>query len=215
MNEEDRRVVRTRRLLREALLELIAEKAYKEITIRDLTDRADIGYATFFRHYDSVDDLMLEILTSIIGELESLAEEAGEDYFEREGFLIFQNVARNPSLYRGILGSHAFSRKLRAHVQGMMVAHLKSHAGDIESTLIPLEVASLHMVSSLMGLIEWWVERGMDLPIERMATIYERLIIRATWQALTPGLPLWLPWEAGRRTEDGRPETEDRRQAKS
>jgi hypothetical protein len=43
----------------------------------------------------------------------------------------------------------------------------------------------------------------MAMPIERMAAIYERLIIRATWQALTPGLPLRLPWEAGRQTTDG------------
>jgi AcrR family transcriptional regulator len=204
MNEEDRRVVRTRRLLRQALLELIAEKPYKEITIRELTDRADIGYATFFRHYDGVDQVMLEILSSIIEELESLAEGAGEGYFEREGTLIFQNVAQNPSLYRGILDSHVFRHKLRTHVQGMMVAHLKSHAGEVETNLIPLEVASLHMVSSLLALIEWWLQRRMELPIERMAAIYERLIIRATWQALTPGLSLRLPWEAGGQTADDR-----------
>jgi len=197
MNRNDRRVIRTRRLLRQALLELMGDKTYEKITIRDLTDRADIGYATFFRHYDGVDDLMLEIFTAIIEELESSAGREGEGYFEREGLLIFQNVAQNTSLYRGILGSRAFNRRLRAHVQGMMVAHLKSHAGVVTSTPIPLEVAALHMVSSLLGLVEWWLEHKMQLPVERMAAIYDRLIIRATWQALTPGLRLSLPWESG------------------
>jgi hypothetical protein len=144
-----------------------------------------------------VDDLMLEITTGIIDELESPAAQAGEDYFEREGLLLFQQVSQDPSLYRGILGSRAFRRRLRDHVCGMILGHLKSRAASVQPTPIPLEVAALHMVSSLFGLIEWWLERKMDPPVERMAAIYERLIIRATWQALTPGLKLALPWESG------------------
>ena len=43
MNTDDRRVMRTRRLLKQALIELTNEKSYEEITIRDITDQADIG----------------------------------------------------------------------------------------------------------------------------------------------------------------------------
>jgi AcrR family transcriptional regulator len=196
MDTRDRRVTRTRKLLRQALLELVGEKPYEEIRIRDLTDRADIGYATFFRHYDGVDDLMLETCTGIIEELESLAAQAGDVHFKQEGTLIFQNVAANPSMYRGILGSHAFRRRLRVHLQGMIQKHLNRNAAGIGSTPIPLDVAAVHMASSLLGLIEWWLEGRMKAPIDLMAAIYERLVIRATWQALTPDLPLSLPWEA-------------------
>jgi AcrR family transcriptional regulator len=195
MNTRDRRVLRTRRLVRQALLDLIGEKAYEKITIRDITDRADIGYATFFRHYDSVDDLMLEIFTDVVEGFEAPVEQAGGDYFEREGLLLFQHVARNTALYRGLLGSQSFRHKLRVHVQNMVLGHLESHASLLRATAIPREMAALHMVSSLMGLIEWWLERKMDPPAEKMAAVYERLIIRATWQALTPGLKLPLPWE--------------------
>ena len=71
MNDEDRRVTRTRRLLKQALVDLTSEQTFETITLRDITDRADIGYATFFRHYDGKDELMLEIFTGIIEELES------------------------------------------------------------------------------------------------------------------------------------------------
>jgi AcrR family transcriptional regulator len=197
MKGDDRRVLRTRRLLRQALLELIGEKGYEPITIRDLTDRADIGYATFFRHYQGIDELMLEIFTGIIEDLEGQAQEGGADYFEREGRMIFESVARSPSLYKAILGSQAFSRKLRGHVQDMMATHLSSHGAQSEAAPIPLDIAALHMVSSLLALLDWWLAHGMDPSVERMAAIYERLIIRATWQALTPGLKLRLPWESG------------------
>jgi hypothetical protein len=42
------------------------------------------------------------------------------------------------------------------------------------------------MVSSILGLIEWWISHGMLYPIERMAVIYDRLVIAATWHALNP-----------------------------
>ena len=48
--KEDRRVTRTRKLLTEALISLSLEKGYEAVTIRDITDRAGVGYATFFRH---------------------------------------------------------------------------------------------------------------------------------------------------------------------
>jgi AcrR family transcriptional regulator len=195
MNALDRRVLRTRRLLRQAFLDLIGEKAYERISIRDVTDRADIGYATFFRHYDSLDNLMLEIFTDVIKGLEASAQHPGPGYFEQEGLLLFQHVAANTALYRGILGSQPFRRRLRNHVQGMILAHLEDHASALRSTPIPKEIAALHMVSSLMGMVEWWLEHKLDPPAERMAAVYERLIIRATWQALTPDIRLALPWE--------------------
>ncbi len=53
----DRRVRRTRELLRSALLSLIQEKGYDRITVQDILDRADIGRSTFYAHYRDKDDL--------------------------------------------------------------------------------------------------------------------------------------------------------------
>jgi AcrR family transcriptional regulator len=195
VNEDDRRVIRTRRLLRQALLNLIEQKEYGKISIRDVTDEADIGYATFFRHYDGVDDLMLEIFTGIIEQLESLPEKHAQDYFEQEGTLLFRHISDNQTLYRAILSSHAFTHKLRSRVSEMMLEHIKGHSDHVLRSEIPLEAAAVHMVSSLVGLIEWWLEREMQPSVEKMASIYERLIIRATWQGLSREDELALPWE--------------------
>lgn len=189
MSIEDRRVLRTRRLLREALIELTNEKTFEEITIREVTDRADIGYATFFRHYDGVDDLMLEIFTTIIGELESLPDRHGERYFKEEGYLLFEHVSDNGALYRSILDSHTFSRQLRDHIKKMVGGHLNEHAHQFASSAIPVEVAAQHMVSSLLGLIDWWLSEEEPYSIERMALIYEQLIVKGTWYALGLGDP--------------------------
>jgi AcrR family transcriptional regulator len=195
MNEEDRRVVRTRRLLKNALLDLMEEGNYETITIRRITDQADIGYATFFRHYDGKDELMLELFTDIITELEAMPEGHGGQYFEQEGYLLFEHVAQNQALYRGILDSPTFARKFRDLLKDIVRGHLESHAEVISSPALPFEIAAQHMVASHLGLIDWWLSNDRPYSIEIMARIYDRLIIRATWQALQMENELILPWE--------------------
>jgi AcrR family transcriptional regulator len=53
----DRRVMRTRKTLKQALISLILEKGYEVITIKDICDTANVGRATFYAHYKSKDDL--------------------------------------------------------------------------------------------------------------------------------------------------------------
>jgi AcrR family transcriptional regulator len=195
MNKDDRRVLRTHRLLKQALIELTEEKTYEEITIRNITDQADIGYATFFRHYDGKDDLMLEMFTEIINEIESLPADHGDRYFEQEGYLLFGHIAENQSLYRSILDSQNFTRKFREHSKKMVSEHIEKHIDHISTPSFPVEIAAQHMVSSLIGLIDWWLANDLFCTIERMAAIYERLIIQATWHALDSENPLQLPWE--------------------
>ena len=56
----DRRIQRTRELLRKALMELIDEKGYDAVTIQDITERANLGRTTFYLHYQSKEDLFLD-----------------------------------------------------------------------------------------------------------------------------------------------------------
>ena len=68
MEKIDRRVRRTYKLLGDALISLILEKGYEDITIKDITERADVAYVTFFRHYKTIDDLLQQRLDEIVGD---------------------------------------------------------------------------------------------------------------------------------------------------
>ena len=72
MEQIDRRVRRTRKSLEDALIALTLEKEYEEITIQEITERADVGYRTFFRHYADKDDLLRDVLESTTMELREL-----------------------------------------------------------------------------------------------------------------------------------------------
>src|SRR5437667_12756071 len=69
MEIRDRRVRRTQHLLARALIALTLEKGYEAVTIRDITECADIGYATFFRHYRDKDELLEDVLDVVLAEL--------------------------------------------------------------------------------------------------------------------------------------------------
>src|SRR5574337_330145 len=55
----DRRIRRTRKLLQDALLSLILEKSYDEVTVQDVIDRANVGRSTFYAHFQGKEDLFL------------------------------------------------------------------------------------------------------------------------------------------------------------
>ncbi|KAB2916447.1 MAG: TetR/AcrR family transcriptional regulator [Bacteroidetes bacterium] len=59
LRKDDRRIIRTKRALAQALSELIVEKGYEAITVQDITDRANVGRSTFYAHYESKDELCL------------------------------------------------------------------------------------------------------------------------------------------------------------
>src|SRR5438045_9204104 len=54
----DRRIQRTQALLKTALMSLIQEKGFEALSVQDIIDRANVGRATFYAHFDSKDDLL-------------------------------------------------------------------------------------------------------------------------------------------------------------
>ena len=59
MKGNDRRVQRTHQLLRGALVALIQEKGFEALTVQDIIDRANVGRATFYAHFDNKEDLLV------------------------------------------------------------------------------------------------------------------------------------------------------------
>lgn len=72
MKPEDRRVRRTRAALRKALVELVLDKGFQAVTVEEITERADIGRATFYAHYRDKEDLLVGIVRDLAQDRERL-----------------------------------------------------------------------------------------------------------------------------------------------
>ncbi len=175
----DRRVQRTIRALREALLDLIIEKGYEDVTIQDIIDRANVGRSTFYSHYYDKEQLLL----GCIGWLrQSLTEQraspgtSGTAGF-RFGFSLamLKHVQANEKLYRATVGRD--SGTLVLHHVHRMIAELAGEemAKLNEAWLLPQQVLLAYVVHTYMALLQWWIEHDSARSAEEVDEQFHRL----------------------------------------
>ena len=187
---EDRRVQRTRKLLREALMELVLEKGYDAITVQDITDRANLGRATLYLHYRDKEDLLYNSLEEIIDELTQLVESRialatdGESLSPYQ--IAFTHAAENADLYRVLLsgqGATNLQARLRDYIAGtvqlVIEANLPKGKPDV-----PVEVASNYLAGALLMHLEWWLRKDMPYSAEEMAAFFTQLSGRGMRDAM-------------------------------
>lgn len=72
--KKDRRVKRTKKMIRDALSELMKNKTFEEISVTDITTKADINRGTFYLHYEDKYDLLEQSEEEIIQEINNIAK---------------------------------------------------------------------------------------------------------------------------------------------
>jgi AcrR family transcriptional regulator len=180
MGRSDPRVERTHNLLAQALVALTLEKNYDAVTIREITERAEIGYATFFRHYPDKDALLLDVVELVLDELMALLHPHHDTNDPaQEGTLLFRYVQEHTELCHVFLKSRG-SEMLLERIRDAGVRTALAANRTRQDALVPPEVAAHHLVVASLGLVQWWLEHDMPYSPERMGTIYAELIVRPT-----------------------------------
>ncbi|HEX9333935.1 MAG TPA: TetR/AcrR family transcriptional regulator [Anaerolineales bacterium] len=181
----DPRVRRTHRLLRDALVSLMLEKDYASISIKEITDRAEVAYITFFRHFESLDQLLMEVLdeglTELIVHIETLAKHSETSALEAEGRLIFEYIKQKADLFRILFKSQSVTRVRKKIVRKIAVIFQKSCMPLARAdNQITVAILSNHIATSLLALIEWWLDNKMTPAPAEMGKVYKSLIIDST-----------------------------------
>jgi len=181
----DPRVKRTRRLLRDALVSLILEKDFASISIKEITERAEVAYITFFRHFESLDQLLMEILdeglTELLVHIETLAKQSETSALETEGRLIFEYIEQKADLFRILLKSQSVTRVRKKVIWNIANIFQKSCLPLARSNNpLTIAITSNHIATSLLALIEWWLENNMKPEPAQMGKVYKSLIIDST-----------------------------------
>lgn len=184
MEKVDRRIKRTQKLLQEALISLTLEKGYDAVTIREITDRADVGYTTFFRHYPDKEALLADVLNLMKEEFQVvLTPDLIVSEPEKMGALLFEYVRENRDLCRVLLDSTNTMALLRP-VQEMGLQEAEMMFGVSADRQITVDLAVNHLMTSLVMLIRWWLDHDMPYSPEKMGQITAELIIRPVVKAV-------------------------------
>src|SRR6266516_2483432 len=111
------RVRRTQKLLREALIELIEERGFDALTIGEITERAMVSRAAFYRNYQDKYDLVEQIFEEAMSTLLSAVGDLGPEHPPEIWVKFFEHIAEYERLYRALLvwnGSRWFVKNMRS-----------------------------------------------------------------------------------------------------
>lgn len=182
----DRRVRRTRDLLRRALLDLIREKGFDRVTVQDIVDRADVGRSTFYAHFRDKEDLLVHGLE----ELRDAFDPRQED--PPGSLAVFEHFAAYRDVWRAMAGRRSaelFLRHLHGFLSDLVREQLRARAPG-GRTQVPLEALVEFAVSTMIGLgVRWWQLGERQLPAREVDRLYRRLTGPAIEAGLRPADP--------------------------
>ena len=171
----DARIVRTKAALHEALLALLEEKPFDAITVRDISARAGIGYATFFRHYPGKSALLDDVAADEIHELLALGLARLEAVDTRTGAeTFFRHVDERRALWSVLLTGGAAGRMREEFIRQ---AGANAPLQPNRNSWLPEDLKVIFGVGAAVEILAWWLYRGRDYSIEQAAEILDRLVV--------------------------------------
>jgi AcrR family transcriptional regulator len=178
----DRRIVKTKEAINKAFLELFSEKEFEQITINDISERANVNRGTVYLHYsdkyDLLDKCIDDHLSKLIafcnlneinlGRITTVSELKPVFVYFEENFLFFSIALSNRR-------TSVFRERLLQFVSTNVKKKLDMH--DLHS-VIDNELNAQFMASAYVGIVEWWIQHKMPHPPEFMAEQLWRLFER-------------------------------------
>jgi AcrR family transcriptional regulator len=180
--QEDPRVLRTRRRLRQALLELIAEVGYEGITVDLLAGRADVARSTFYSHYSAKEDLLFDGFGAWLLSFSELDRPApGEPFRYRFSLPLLRHAATQRKFFKETIirgPSDRVRRRLRDILTEVVLAELSAneseHAAGPEGTGRARAVAG-----AFLAVAAWWLEEARTLTPEEVDVVFQNAVTGA------------------------------------
>ncbi len=179
----DRRAIRSKRLIVEAWRELILEKEYKKISVSDIVERADIGRATFYAHFEDKDHLGRFMFNNLLAQIEKEIQISLEEGATQSAHQI---LVPSLALFRIATEKHRWFKENGANPEtglGMLIPPLVKRLEvqldkmDLPDTHdeIPRRMMATYLVSALIAIITEWVLTDMPESPEMMDAMYQTL----------------------------------------
>lgn len=188
------RIRRTQKLLRDALVELIEERDFDSLTVSEITERALVSRAAFYRNYHDKYDLVEKIFAEAIGKLLNAVGGLGQEHPAEIWVAFFEHIASYERLYHALLGSKGspwFVWKMRAALRDLVIEQGRrpprpgagAHAAHAFADGFVPDIASTLFVEA----ITWWLDHGRPYTPREIATRTSLLAAAlfkeaATWQ---------------------------------
>ena len=196
----DERVIKTKKLIKTALSELIQEKGFDHVSITDLTQRANINRGTFYLHYQDKYDLLEKFENEVLDDINTNAENfiksikdidfLGEDFSnEIKPFInkIFTYIKENYIIMKVILGPKSdmrFQNKIKKALNILLTEKGWDNYFDSQNTFVSKNYFISYLVSAHIGVIRQWIDSGMNESAENMAEMISTMFFLGPFNSI-------------------------------
>jgi AcrR family transcriptional regulator len=190
---KDRRVQRTNQLLRGALFSLIQEKGFEALSVQEIIDRANVGRATFYAHFDNKEDLLLSGFDGLRSSLRERQREAlSSTASSNERVFAFTHdllvhVYEHRHLFRAMAGKRSgavVQNMIRKLVIDLVRDDMKAIIARSDAHSATTEANVEFIASGLFGMLMWWLGSKHRLSVEEFNTLFRRFAIPAANSSL-------------------------------
>lgn len=182
MINKDRRIRKTKDVLKKSLIILMQEKSINSITVKELCEKADINRGTFYLHYKDVFHMLSEIEKELFEEFQDmiLSYEISPDKIETKPILkdIFTFIAKNSDFCIVILcerGDMAFMKKIVSVIYEKGYSDWSNILKKNDKDLFDKYYSFI--LYGAIGLIDYWLKNGLRESPEYMAMLTENIIL--------------------------------------
>ena len=191
---DDRRSIRTKKFIRQALSELIEEKGFNNISVTEITTRADINRGTFYLHYSDKYDMLEKIENEVIQEFHTSAQSMNcfkEELDTETEILCFMSkyfhfIKENAAFMKAILGPKGdpnFQIKIKQLIKDNLFEKMLLIELHKDRMLVPKEYLLSYILSAHLGVIQYWLESGMKSSPEEMTLILSKIFFLGPFKA--------------------------------
>ena len=185
MNNNDRRVKRTKKALYEALLTLLDQKSINEITVTELTNLADVNRATFYFYYTDLIDMLQQIQNEAYEEFTAVIQKATIEVSSIEGFTeyaerVFSYCKENEHLIRFIVNND-INNRLYTYIRQLMLTNIPN-TKEIFGESNPARFISNYVINAMIGVCLDWMDDGMKISPRDLAELCANVYINGSYK---------------------------------
>ena len=187
----DRRFLRSERMLTEAMLVLISEKSFQEITIEDIINSADVARKTFYAHFKNKQELLWHSLATHFQTIESQLQPLNPSTLLASSkplsYSVFKHVGEYSVFYRSMLqdsGDSRFIFQFLDYVAQQSFLRMAPLRENAPMSTVPPELVADMLSGALLGSLRWWLKSGMSDTPEQMAYRFSQIIAPGVLQSM-------------------------------
>lgn len=190
--DNDPRVIRTKALIVDALVSLMQDTPYKKVKIQDIAKHANLARQTFYLHYQSKDDVLLDYINNVFETFYQEIEQhiiASPEPDPIISWHLFKQWQQHADFARLIIEAdieHLVIKSFKNYITRVMGLYIRNHVVQLKD---PEALGFLvdYLAGASWMVLQRWIQQDFKYPLEKVASLYTEITQPGILKVLNQG----------------------------